>query len=127
VLDERNVLRAVSMQTWDALVIGSGQAGVPLAVALARANRRTAIVERADVGGTCINVGCTPTKTLVASARVAALAGRAAEYGLAGPRFASASSPWSGSSGPEASGGSVTPARRSCEARPASSALAGSG
>jgi len=82
VLDERNVLRAVSMQTWDALVIGSGQAGVPLAVALARANRRTAIVERADVGGTCINVGCTPTKTLVASARVAALAGRAAEYGL---------------------------------------------
>ncbi len=81
-LDERNVLRAVSMQTWDALVVGSGQAGVPLAVALARANRRTAIVERADVGGTCINVGCTPTKTLVASGRVAALAGRAAEYGL---------------------------------------------
>ena len=81
-LHERNVLRAVSMQTWDALVVGTGQAGVPLAVALARANRRTAIVERADVGGTCINVGCTPTKTLVASARVASLAGRAAEYGL---------------------------------------------
>ena len=81
-LRERNVLRAVSMQTWDALVVGSGQSGVPLAVALARANRRTAIVERADVGGTCINVGCTPTKTLVASARVASLAGRAAEYGL---------------------------------------------
>ncbi len=79
---ERNVLRAASMRTWDALVVGSGQAGVPLAVALARANRRTAIVERADVGGTCINVGCTPTKTLVASARVASLAGRAAEYGL---------------------------------------------
>jgi pyruvate/2-oxoglutarate dehydrogenase complex dihydrolipoamide dehydrogenase (E3) component len=82
VLHERNVLRAVSMQTWDALVVGSGQSGVPLAVELARANRRTAIVERADVGGTCINVGCTPTKTLVASARVASLAGRAAEYGL---------------------------------------------
>ena len=79
---ERNVLRAASMQTWDALVIGSGQAGVPLAVALARAERRTAIVERGDVGGTCINVGCTPTKTLVASARVASLVARAAEYGV---------------------------------------------
>ena len=81
-LHERNVLRAVSMRTWDALVVGSGQSGVPLAVALAGANRRTALVERADVGGTCINVGCTPTKTLVASARVASLVGRAAEYGL---------------------------------------------
>ncbi len=79
---EVNVLRAVSMQTWDALVVGSGQAGVPLAVAMARAGRRTAIVERAEVGGTCINVGCTPTKTLVASARVAALAAHASEYGL---------------------------------------------
>jgi pyruvate/2-oxoglutarate dehydrogenase complex dihydrolipoamide dehydrogenase (E3) component len=74
------------MKTWDALVVGSGQSGVPLAVALARAGRRTAIVERADVGGTCINVGCTPTKTLVASARVAAQIARAAEYGIeAGP------------------------------------------
>ncbi|HZW87803.1 MAG TPA: FAD-dependent oxidoreductase, partial [Myxococcaceae bacterium] len=70
------------MNTWDALVVGSGQSGVPLAVALARDGRRTAIVERADVGGTCINVGCTPTKTLVASARVAALIARASEYGI---------------------------------------------
>ena len=70
------------MQTWDALVVGSGQAGVPLAVALARGGRSTALVERAEVGGTCINVGCTPTKTLVASARVAALTARAAEYGI---------------------------------------------
>jgi pyruvate/2-oxoglutarate dehydrogenase complex dihydrolipoamide dehydrogenase (E3) component len=70
------------MQAWDALVVGSGQSGVPLAVELARAGRRTAIVERADVGGTCINVGCTPTKTLVASARVAALIARAREYGI---------------------------------------------
>ncbi len=80
------MVRAVSMRTWDALVVGSGQAGVPLAVALARAGRKTALIERAEVGGTCINVGCTPTKTLVASARVAALAARAAEYGIdAGP------------------------------------------
>src|SRR5215469_9722885 len=70
------------MTTWDALVVGSGQSGVPLAVALARAGRKTAIVERADVGGTCINVGCTPTKTLVASARVAALTARAREFGI---------------------------------------------
>src|SRR5262249_38020451 len=70
------------MKTWDALVVGSGQSGVPLAVELGRAGRRTAIVERADVGGTCVNVGCTPTKTLVASARVAALIARAGEYGI---------------------------------------------
>lgn len=70
------------MKTWDALIVGSGQAGVPLAVALARAGRKTAVVERAEVGGTCINVGCTPTKTLVASARVAALVARVAEYGI---------------------------------------------
>src|SRR5262249_44946966 len=70
------------MQTWNALVVGSGQSGVPLALALARAGRKTAIVERADIGGTCINVGCTPTKTLVASARVAALIARAREYGI---------------------------------------------
>lgn len=70
------------MQTWDALVVGAGQAGVPLAVALARAGRTTALVERDQVGGTCINVGCTPTKTLVASARVAALARRASDYGI---------------------------------------------
>jgi len=70
------------MPGWDALIVGAGQAGVPLAVALARAGRRTALVERAEVGGTCINVGCTPTKTLVASARVAALVRRAAEFGI---------------------------------------------
>jgi pyruvate/2-oxoglutarate dehydrogenase complex dihydrolipoamide dehydrogenase (E3) component len=72
----------LKMQTWDALVLGAGQAGVPLAVALAQAERRTALVERDQVGGTCVNVGCTPTKTLVASARVAALARRAADYGI---------------------------------------------
>ena len=55
---------------YDAIVIGAGQAGGPLAEALARAGRRTALIERVHVGGTCINEGCTPTKTMVASARV---------------------------------------------------------
>ncbi|HEX6121651.1 MAG TPA: mercuric reductase [Ktedonobacterales bacterium] len=69
-------------ERYDAIVIGAGQAGGPLASALARAGRRTAIIERAEVGGTCINVGCTPTKTMVASARVAYLARRGADYGV---------------------------------------------
>jgi len=67
---------------YDAIVIGAGQAGGPLSTALARAGRHTAIVEREHVGGTCINEGCTPTKTMVASARVAYLARRAADYGI---------------------------------------------
>ena len=67
---------------YDAIVIGSGQAGGPLSKALARAGKRTALVEREHVGGTCINEGCTPTKTMVASARVAYLTRRAADYGV---------------------------------------------
>src|SRR6516162_8237658 len=67
---------------YDAIVIGSGQGGNPLSMALARANLRTALIERSHVGGTCVNVGCTPTKTMVASARVAYLARRAADYGV---------------------------------------------
>jgi pyruvate/2-oxoglutarate dehydrogenase complex dihydrolipoamide dehydrogenase (E3) component len=69
-------------QQYDAIVIGTGQAGKPLCTALAQAGMRTAIIERNDVGGTCINVGCTPTKTMVASARVAYLARRGADYGV---------------------------------------------
>jgi pyruvate/2-oxoglutarate dehydrogenase complex dihydrolipoamide dehydrogenase (E3) component len=69
-------------EKYDAIVIGAGQAGGPLAGALARAGRRTALIEREHVGGTCINEGCTPTKTMVASARVAYLARRAADYGV---------------------------------------------
>ncbi len=69
-------------QRFDAVVIGAGQGGTPLAMALAGAGRRTALIERDQVGGTCINTGCTPTKTMVASARVAHLARRAAEYGV---------------------------------------------
>ena len=70
------------MDHYDAIVIGSGQAGTPLSLALAEAGRKTALVERQHVGGTCINRGCTPTKTMVASARVAYLARRAADYGV---------------------------------------------
>src|SRR3989442_9695733 len=67
---------------YDAIVIGAGQAGGPLSTALANAGRKTAIIERVHVGGTCINEGCTPTKTMVASARVAYLARRGADYGV---------------------------------------------
>ena len=68
--------------TYDAIIIGAGQAGVPLSRALAGAGWKTAIIERTHVGGTCINEGCTPTKTMVASARVAHLARRGADYGV---------------------------------------------
>lgn len=71
-----------ALERYDAIVIGAGQAGGPLASALARSGKRTALVEREHVGGTCINEGCTPTKTMVASARVAYLARRAADYGV---------------------------------------------
>lgn len=67
---------------FDVIVIGSGQAANPLAVALAKAGRKTALVERTHVGGTCVNEGCTPTKTMVASGRVAYLARRGADYGV---------------------------------------------
>ena len=67
---------------YDAIVIGAGQSGGPLSTALARAGWKTAIIERIHVGGTCINEGCTPTKTMVASARVAYLARRGTDYGV---------------------------------------------
>ena len=71
-----------STTQYDAIVIGAGQAGVPLSTALANAGWKTALIERVHVGGTCINEGCTPTKTMVASARVAYLARRGADYGV---------------------------------------------
>jgi pyruvate/2-oxoglutarate dehydrogenase complex dihydrolipoamide dehydrogenase (E3) component len=71
-----------SPEKYDAIVIGAGQAGVPLSTELAGAGRRTLLVEREHVGGTCVNEGCTPTKTMVASARVAHLARRGADYGV---------------------------------------------
>lgn len=69
-------------EQFDAIVIGAGQSGMPLSMALGRAGWKTALVERRAVGGTCINDGCTPTKTMVASARMAYLARRAEEYGV---------------------------------------------
>ena len=70
------------MAAYDAIIIGTGQAGPSLAFRLAGAGMKVAIVERHLVGGTCVNTGCTPTKALVASAYAARIAQRAAEYGL---------------------------------------------
>ncbi len=71
------------MPHYDALVIGSGQAGTPLAKKLAQAGRKTALIEKRWVGGTCVNDGCTPTKTLIASARAAYMArSQSAELGV---------------------------------------------
>jgi len=70
---------------YDAIVIGTGQAGPSLAVRLAGSGMRVAIAERGSVGGTCVNNGCIPTKTLIASAAVAHTAFRAGEYGVALP------------------------------------------
>ena len=72
----------MTAQPYDAIIIGSGQAGTPLSTTLAEAGMRTALIERKHVGGTCINEGCTPTKTMVASGRVAYLTRRAADYGV---------------------------------------------
>ena len=74
-------------ERYDAIVIGTGQSGPSLAVRLAAAGHKVAIVERHKFGGTCVNTGCIPTKTLVASARAAYVARRAADFGvtLGGP------------------------------------------
>jgi pyruvate/2-oxoglutarate dehydrogenase complex dihydrolipoamide dehydrogenase (E3) component len=75
------------MDKFDAIIIGTGQSGPSLARRLAGAGRKVAVVERKFFGGTCVNTGCTPTKTLVASAYAAHLARRAGDYGvtIAGP------------------------------------------
>ena len=70
------------MAEFDAIVIGTGQSGPSLAVRLAKAGRKVAVVERHLFGGTCVNTGCIPTKTLVASARAAHVARRAADFGV---------------------------------------------
>ena len=67
---------------FDAIVIGAGQSGPSLAVRLAQSGRQTAVIERDQLGGTCVNTGCVPSKTLIASARVAHMARRAADFGV---------------------------------------------
>jgi pyruvate/2-oxoglutarate dehydrogenase complex dihydrolipoamide dehydrogenase (E3) component len=69
-------------ETFDAIVIGAGQAGPALAARCSKEGLRTAVIERHHFGGTCVNVGCVPTKTLVASARAIRQAGRGAEFGF---------------------------------------------
>ena len=70
------------MPNYDAIIIGTGQAGPSLAGRLARAGQKVAVIERKLFGGTCVNTGCTPTKTMVASAYAAHLARRGAEFGV---------------------------------------------
>ncbi|MDY8135131.1 FAD-containing oxidoreductase [Aquimarina sp. 2201CG5-10] len=70
------------MEKFDAIIIGTGQAGPSLAARCAAEGLKTAIIEKGKFGGTCVNDGCTPTKTMVASAKVAHVARRAAEFGV---------------------------------------------
>jgi pyruvate/2-oxoglutarate dehydrogenase complex dihydrolipoamide dehydrogenase (E3) component len=70
------------MTSYDAIIIGTGQAGPSLARRLAGAGMKVAIVERDRFGGTCVNTGCTPTKTLIASAYAAHMARRGADFGV---------------------------------------------
>lgn len=67
---------------YDVIVIGAGQAGVPLASTLAISGKKTAIIEREHIGGTCINEGCTPTKTMIASGRASHVTRRGPEFGV---------------------------------------------
>src|SRR5271165_1075471 len=70
------------MVTYDAIVIGTGQAGPSLAGRLTSAGMKVAIIERGLFGGTCVNTGCIPTKAMVASAYAAHMARRAADFGV---------------------------------------------
>lgn len=69
-------------EQFDIIIVGAGQAGGPLATALAGAGRNTALIEREHAGGTCINEGCTPTKTMIASGHAAYIARRGSDYGV---------------------------------------------
>jgi len=70
------------MKHYDTIIIGSGQAGSPLSKKLANAGKKTLLIEKRFIGGTCVNDGCTPTKTMVASARLAYLAGKCNDMGI---------------------------------------------
>jgi pyruvate/2-oxoglutarate dehydrogenase complex dihydrolipoamide dehydrogenase (E3) component len=93
----------VAAEDYDAIVIGTSQGGRFLPLELAKTGQKVALVERGQLGGVCVNTGCTPTETMVASARLAYQARRGAEYGVhflvrcrwTWPRCASANGPWS--------------------------------
>ena len=70
------------VEQFDCIIVGAGQAGSPLASSFAEAGKRTVLIERVHIGGCCLNEGCTPTKTMVASAEVAYLARRASDFGV---------------------------------------------
>lgn len=70
------------MKQYDAIIIGSGQAGTPLAKKLARAGWKTALIEKRTLGGTCVNDGCTPTKSMIGAARTIYMASRAQAFGV---------------------------------------------
>ncbi len=75
------------MQKFDVIVVGAGQAGIPLAKKFAKAGKKVAIIEKRVIGGTCINDGCSPTKTMIASARVAYLSKNGAKWGALSDNF----------------------------------------
>jgi pyruvate/2-oxoglutarate dehydrogenase complex dihydrolipoamide dehydrogenase (E3) component len=81
----RTLTTMTTPKKFGAIIIGSGQAGTPLAGALAKAGFKTALIEREHIGGCCVNVGCTPTKTMVASGRAAYLTKRGKDYGIHSP------------------------------------------
>jgi pyruvate/2-oxoglutarate dehydrogenase complex dihydrolipoamide dehydrogenase (E3) component len=84
ILDRRTIIerRAMKTELFDAIVVGAGQAGPAIAARCSKEGLRTAVIERGHFGGTCVNVGCVPTKTLVASARAMHMARRGAEFGF---------------------------------------------
>src|SRR5690606_18958595 len=75
------------MKKYDAVIIGAGQAGMPLARKISKKGLKVALIEQDKIGGTCINDGCSPTKTMVASAKVAYMISRANEFGIQVPTF----------------------------------------
>jgi pyruvate/2-oxoglutarate dehydrogenase complex dihydrolipoamide dehydrogenase (E3) component len=81
-LNRKNWIAPKNPEAFDAVLIGAGQANNPLSRTLARAGKRVALIEKGKIGGTCVNTGCTPTKTMAASARLAHLTRRASEYGV---------------------------------------------
>src|SRR5436305_701983 len=79
---QRTIYTMAQAKHYENVIIGSGQGGTPLAVAFAKAGKKTALIERTHLGGCCVNEGCTPTKTMIASGRVAYLTRRGADYGV---------------------------------------------